>query len=257
MAGIPSMGSLTSSRAAAVEQKSFRHHRHRLPHPSLVGTLLATSGHPTGMEVSTLQREPPHQTRGASPSQQQQQQQGHRAKERKRFQAQCFRLRSTDRKSRARKVLQSACSVVAAVRRMRSEETARKILSQMGIRRGRTSHRQGRRGTTACRCSSRRTTARRTPMTATPPATLTRTTSTAAKCLVMPIAGRYLSPQPRHITLAHALLGLHLRRKALEEQKSSGTVTTSRCLRPSRASTSRFLLPNRSHSAGQTANHPA
>merc|ERR1719458_1930648 len=63
--------------------------------------------------------------------------------------------------------------------------------------------------------------------------------------------------QPPHITLAHALLGLHHRHKAQEEPKSSGTVTTSHCLRPSQASTSRCHLPNRSHSAGQTASHPA
>ena len=252
MAGIQSMGSPTS-RTVVVEQKSFRHHHLKLPRPSPTGTLLATSGLPTGMEVSTLPREPPHQTRGASRSQQQQRR--HRAKERKRFQAQCFRPRSTDRKSRARKVLQSACSVVA-VRRRRSE-TARKTLSQTGIRRGRTSHHRGRRGvtgTTACHRSRRAT--RRTPTTATHPATLTRTTSTA-KCLVTPTAGRYPSPQPQHITLAHALLGLHHRHKAQEEPKSSGTVTTSHCPLPSQASTSRFHLPNRSHSAGQTASHPA
>merc|ERR550532_2869106 len=244
------MGSLTSRAVAAVE-KSFRHHHLRLHRPSPVGTPLATSGLPTGTEVSPLPREPPPQTRGASRSQQQQRR--HRAKERKRFQAQCFRPRSTDRKSRARKVLQSACSVVA-VRRRRSE-TARKILSQTGIRRGQTSHHRGRRGvtgTTACRCSRRA--ARRTPTTATPPATLTRTTSTA-RCLVTPTAGRYPSPQPQHTTLAHALLGLHRRPKVQEELKSSGTATTSHCLRPSQASTSRCHLPSRSHSAGQTANH--
>ena len=245
------MGSLTS-RVAAVVQKSFRHHRLRPPRPSPAGTLLATLGLPTGMEVSTLPREPPHQTRGASRSQQQQRR--HRAKERKRFQAQCFRPRSTDRKSRARKVLQSACSVVA-VRRRRSE-TARKILSQMEIRRGQTSHHRGKRGVTGTTACRRRRAARRTPTTATHPVTLTRTTSTA-KCPVTPTAGRYPNPQPQHITLAHALLGLHRPRKAQEGLKSLGTVTTSPCLLPSQVSTSRCHLQNRSHSAGQTANHPA
>ena len=237
-----------------VAQKSFLHHRPRLLRLSRVGTLLATSGLPTDMAVSTQPREPPHQTRGASLSQQRQQQRQHRAKERKRFQAQCFRRRSTDRKSQARKVLQSVCSVVA-VRRRRSE-TARKILSQMGIRRGQTSHHRGKRGVTGTTACRHKRAARRTPTTATHLVTLTLTTSTA-RCLVTPTAGQYPSPLPPPITLVRVLLGLHRLRRAQEGLKSSGTVTTSRCLRPSRVSTSRFHLQNRSHSAGQTANHPA
>merc|ERR1719234_2942569 len=240
--------------AVAVAQKSFLHHRPRPPCPSPAGTLLATSGLPTDMEVSTLLREVPHQTRRASRSRSQRQQRRHRAKERKRFQARCFRQRSTDRKSRARKVLQSVCSVVV-VRRRRSE-TARRILSQMGIQRGQTIHHRGKRGVTGTTACRHRRAARRTPMTATHLVTLTLTTSTA-RCLVTPTAGQYPSPQPLPITLGHALLGLHRLHRAQEGLKSLGTVTTSRCLRPSRVSTSRFHLRNRSHSAGQTANHPA
>ena len=247
------MGSLTSRAVAAVE-KSFRHHHLRLHRPSPVGTPLATSGLPTGTEVSTLLREPPPQTRGASRSQQQQRR--HRAKERKRFQAPCFRPRSTARRSRARKVLPSACSA-ALVRRRRSETAlARKILSQTGIRRDQTSHQRGKRGVTGTTACLFRRAARRTPTTATHLVTLTRTTSTV-KCLVTPTAGQYPSLLPQRTTLAHALLVLHRLPKAQEELKSLGTVTTSLCLRPSRASTSQFRLRNRSHSAGRTANHRA
>ena len=105
-------------------------------------------------------------------------------------------------KKPSKKSAQNVC-LAAAVRRRRSE-TARKILSQTGTRRGQTSHQGGRRGVmgmTACR---HRRAARRTPTTATHPVTLTRTTSTM-KCLVMPTAGPYPSPQRRHITRAHAL----------------------------------------------------
>ena len=245
---------MVSPTSKVVAQKSFHHLHHRLPRLSPAGTRRATSGLPTGTGVSTLPRwEPPRQTRGASRSRQRRR---HRAKERKRFQAPCFRPRSTARRSRARKVLPSACSA-ALVRRRRSERAlARKILSQTGIRRDQTSHQRGKRGVTGTTACLFRRAARRTPMTATHLVTLTRTTSTV-KCLVTPTAGPYPSPLLQRTTLAHALLVLHRLPKGQEELKSLGTVTTSLCLRPSRASTSQFRLRNRSHSAGRTANHRA